>query len=296
MLKTFGFRLALAAGLTLTASGAMATALQLSAPNGLYRIWSATFDGGVLNPCGGGSSTYCAFFGGDPTASQNVQITPNPSTLVNNVPGGIGPAGTPVAPVPASGSFLDLTLSAGNTVLTLGDQIAATGDSAVTYGPANICVAPGNGCAAINANIVDAGMVFNPTGPVNGGALTPGGGGSTGNSVTETSAGSRLFVFQVQNAGGVVVDFSRFSQVYTSCTGAFCAAITADGLNLDMIRYVLEIQYDPTYTTFTGKFIGQTTNSSLVFANLNSVPVPAAVWLMGSALGLLGWIRRRAAA
>jgi hypothetical protein len=29
--------------------------------------------------------------------------------------------------------------------------------------------------------------------------------------------------------------------------------------------------------------------------NLNVVPVPAAVWLFGSALGLMGWVRRRAA-
>ena len=34
----------------------------------------------------------------------------------------------------------------------------------------------------------------------------------------------------------------------------------------------------------------------MTFVNLNSVPVPAAVWLMGSALGLLGWIRRKAIA
>ena len=30
-------------------------------------------------------------------------------------------------------------------------------------------------------------------------------------------------------------------------------------------------------------------------ATINVIPVPAAVWLFGSALGLLGWIRRRAA-
>jgi len=33
---------------------------------------------------------------------------------------------------------------------------------------------------------------------------------------------------------------------------------------------------------------------ALVVADANLVPVPAAVWLFGSALGLLGWVRRRA--
>jgi hypothetical protein len=104
-------------------------------------------------------------------------------------------------------------------------------------------------------------------------------------------------VFEVQNGGAVVVDFSRFSQVVTSCTGSLCGLITGDVLNLDIVRYVLDLQYDPTYTDFTGKFIGQTANNSLVFANLSTVvPVPAAIWLMGSALGLLGWIRRKAIA
>jgi hypothetical protein len=290
MLKTFSSRLAVAAALGLTTSGAMAAPLALSQPNGLTRIYSATFDG-ALTACGGGSSTYCTFFGGDPSASQNVGITPNPTGLVNNVPGGIGPTHTPAAPVPASGSFLDLTLGGGNTTLTLGDQIAATGDSAVTFAPATVCVTPGSGCALINATVNNAGMVFNPTGPVNGGALTPGGGGSTGDTVAVDGNGKA--VFMIQNGGGIVVDFSRFSQVTTSCTGTQCAALTFDALNLDMVRYVLEIDYDPTFTSFTGNFIGQTSNNSMVFATLNSVPVPAAVWLMGSALGLLGWIRRR---
>ena len=34
---------------------------------------------------------------------------------------------------------------------------------------------------------------------------------------------------------------------------------------------------------------------ALVVADASVVPVPAAVWLFGSALGLLGWVRRRAA-
>ena len=33
----------------------------------------------------------------------------------------------------------------------------------------------------------------------------------------------------------------------------------------------------------------------LTYARVTLVPVPAAVWLFGSALGLLGWVRRRAA-
>jgi hypothetical protein len=256
-----------------------------SSQNGLSDIYSATFDG-ALTPCGGGSSTYCTFFGGDPFPTRQITLTPNPSGLVNAVPGGIGPGGVPVAPVPASGSFLDLTLSGGNTLLTLGV-------SSITFAPVNLCLNSVNACAGINANAVNAGIVLNPTGPANGGALTPASGGSTGATVAVN--GSRHAVFQVQNAGAVVADFSRFSQVVTTCSGSFCALVAADVLNLDIVRYVLDIGYDPTFTSFTGKFIGQTANNSLVYANLNSaaVPVPAAVWLLGSALGMLGWVRRR---
>lgn len=37
-------------------------------------------------------------------------------------------------------------------------------------------------------------------------------------------------------------------------------------------------------------------SSNLVTGDITFVPVPAAVWLFGSALGLLGWVRRRMAA
>ena len=298
MIRILSSRLAIAAALAFAASSAMAAPVGINtsnASNGLADIYSTTFDGAQL-PCGGVTYTiYCTFFGGDPGPTRAIVQTPTPSGVVTAVPGGIGPLGIPVAPAPASGSFLDLTLGGGNTTLTLG------GGSAITFGDVNLKVGGG---AAINANAHLAGMVFNAPGGAIGGALTPAGGGSTGGTVT-VGANPGEFVFEVNGSPGVMVDFSRFSQVVTSCTGTLCGLIAADLLNLDMVRYVLQIDYDPTFTSFTGKFIGQTSNNSLVCANLSStgsgspgacfqfVPVPAAGWLMASALGLLAGVRRR---
>lgn len=301
MLKTRALTLSVAAGLALVASRSMAAAIGLEVTdpnNGLTDIYSATFDGALI-ACGVGSSTYCTFFGGDPGTARSVEVVPDPTGVQNAVPGGIGPGGIPAAPPPASGSFLDLTLSAGNTLLTLGDQTAGTGDSTVTFADFNICideVGMTTGCGRINAQADNGGMVFNPTGPVNGNPRTPAGGGSTGDTVPVDSNGRA--VFQVQNGGAVVVDFSRFSQVVTSCTGSFCPLVTGDALNLDIIRYVLEIDFESDFSSFTGNFIGQTSNNSLVYATLNSVfiPLPAAGWLMIPAVGaVLARARRRRA-
>ena len=97
--------------------------------------------------------------------------------------------------------------------------------------------------------------------------------------------------FFVNNAPGLAADFSTLGAVVTGCTGPACALLGS--LSLDMLRYYLLVDFDPTFTSFTGTFIGQTLNNSLVSATLNGVPVPAAAWFMASGLGLLGALRRR---
>ncbi len=50
------------------------------------------------------------------------------------------------------------------------------------------------------------------------------------------------------------------------------------------------------YTSAAGQNAWIQKKFTLVTQTLNPVPVPGAIWLLGSSLGLLGWIRRRAAA
>ncbi|MBN8279772.1 MAG: hypothetical protein J0M16_04115 [Gammaproteobacteria bacterium] len=266
MLKSIGARLALATTISVLATGAIAAPAAISTgnpSNGLTAIFSTSF-AGALPACTGGSPSYCSFFGGLPSGGQlaAVSISPNPSGVVSGAPGGIGPTGIPVAPIPAAGSFLDITLSGGNTVATLNG-------GSITFGNASITVIP----AATTAAVSGAGFVLDG-----------------GPNVTSVN-GSGFAEFLVT----APVDFSRFSQVTTGCTGPVCGLITGDVLNLDMIRYRLAVQWDPSFTNFNATFIGQASNNAMVFANLSTVPVPAAVWMMGSALGLLGFARRKAA-
>ena len=271
MFKTLSIRLALTAAATLASSGAMAVQMALdigNANNGLSGIFSTTF-AGPLQPCTGASPAYCSFFGGNPSAGQMgaISISPNPTGITTATPLGI-------TPVPLAGSFLDLTLSGGNTMVTLNG-------GTVTFGNATITVVP----AATVATISGAGIVFDSTAPP-----------------TTSIDGSGIAEFYVTSISPFAIDFSAFSAVTTSCVGApsVCGAITTDVLFLDAIKYRLLLDFDPTFTQFNGQLVGQTSNNSMIFANLSNVagvvPVPAAVWLMGSALGLLGWIRRRAMA
>ena len=73
-------------------------------------------------------------------------------------------------------------------------------------------------------------------------------------------------------------------------------ATSSDGFNANSLELPIVTLWgaDGTYDDMTGAF---DTNSTTLGTDLTFqvVPVPAAVWFFGSALGLLGWIRRKAA-
>lgn len=265
------------AGLLSTASlvalPVMAAVIPVVGPtSGLTAIYSGSLDptaapGGTIDrpACGASSPSYCTFFvGGETINGEAVVITPNPTGTASVVPAAI--ANAPL------GSFLDLDLTAGNTSATLaGGSIAfPVGTTLVIRG--ETIVVPSS----------PAGFVLDAT-----------------QQVTSVNADGQA-EFLVEFGANIAADFSTFADIVGpgDCTGSLCALIPI--LGLDMNRYRLFIDWDPTFTSFTADFIGETANNSLVFTTLNSggvlVPVPAAVWLFGSALGLLGWIRSRARA
>jgi hypothetical protein len=277
MNRTLTTALSAGAPLAISASSAMAAGYGLSTgdpSNGLTNIYSSTIDGGSLGnnrgPCTGSSPPYCAFFGLDLLTGVAVSFAPNPSGVTTNVPGGIGPAFSPnTTPTPGNGSFLDITLSGGNTSATLNGGV-------VTFGTVLLNILFGN----TTVTATDAGFV-----------LLPGQAGMAGVAVDGNGI-AEFLVGLAGNTGPVVGDFSSFSAVTSGCAGSLCGLIPA--LSLDMKAYRLLVDFDPTFTTFTASLIGQTGNNSLLYATLNT-PVPGAVWLFGSALGMLGLARRRSA-
>jgi hypothetical protein len=245
--------LSLAAGTSFGASIALDTA---DNSNGLTDIFSATFDG-ALSPCTGADPSYCSFFGGKPGASRAIVISPNPTGIINAIPGGITGAGT--------GSFLNLNIIDGNLELT-GGTIAVAPIS-LTIAGATVVTPSGIPGFVINSALQSA--------PLN-------------------SQGQAEFL--VNLAPSLAADFSAFSSIVgaSDCTGALCALIPI--LSLDMVKYRLFIDLDDDLGGFNASFIGQTANNSLLFATLNSaapVPVPAAGWLLLPAVAAVAARARR---
>jgi len=239
---------------TLTAalvfSAATATAVDFTIDpsnpnNGLFDIYSATFDP-PLNPGGD------PFFGGTPPATREITINPAPT-------GALAAADTslcvqdfdPAVPAPpivppcttlyptATPSSLDLTLSAGNT------QLAINGGN-VFFPHLVINISGSTDVLAEGASIVNF-------------AASPG---------TVPIDGNGVAVLEIDIAPATAADFATFTEIVTSCTGPLCALIPI--LTLDMNRYRLTIDWDPTFSFFTADFIGQTANNSMVFTTLDS--------------------------
>lgn len=106
------------------------------------------------------------------------------------------------------------------------------------------------------------------------------------------NTGPSVSLFQHSDAPNTdAPDFATFTDIVDTCVGTACPLIPV--LGLDGVKYELA----GITTGSVGDTFGltvETANNSSYTLGLTIVPVPAAVWLFGSALGLLGWVRRRA--
>jgi len=89
----------------------------------------------------------------------------------------------------------------------------------------------------------------------------------------QTDSSSGFTVIRGTLAGGSVVDISD-------------AVGTGDWLNLELVFFT---------ANGDGFGFGALTSVEIDNVNVSAVPIPAAVWLFGSGLGLLGWMKRKRA-
>ena len=206
----------------------------VSTSNGISDLFSATFDG-ALSACTPSDPDWCAFFNGKPGPGRAISITPDPTGTTAGVPNGIFPA-------PEAGSYLELATNSARTQVTL------TGGT-ITFPPVTMTIQGGTPNAT-DVTITGGGLVFD-----------------SAPQFAALDADGRA-EFLVNLAPATAVDFSNFSVVANSCSGPLCALIPI--LTLDMVRYRLAVDFDPTYSTFTAEFIGETSGNSLLYITMNS--------------------------
>lgn len=226
-------------------------------------LYSATFDGALNPSCvGAADPAECAFFGGQTPALRNITFGPQNAAQTSGT--------LDVQYDNVTGEILQIN----SMILNLPDQVLTIQGTTV------VTVVQGNSIPTANDTIF-----------VNAGLTAPNGTADADQSAGALGPG----VFEHDDAPNQdVPDFAAFNDIVDSCVGGLCGLIGI--LSLDGVRYRL-------LGTVSGaggdsfQLQTQTANNSIYKVDFSTavVPVPAAVWLFGSALGLLGWVRRRAA-
>jgi len=227
-------------------------------------LYSATFDGGLI-PCNGGEADpdECTFFSGNQPAPRAIVVTSAPASNAT---------GTLNVDYDGAGNITQVN----SMVLNLPDAVLTISGTTI------VTVTQGNGIPAANDTL----FIESGTGAPNGTADAH---------QVRALAGSSAGLFEHDDAPNLdVPDFATFANIVDSCVGPLCALIPI--LSLDGIKYRL------LGTVNAGgldslQLQTQTANNSIYKVDITTaaVPVPAAVWLFGSALGFLGWMRRRVA-
>lgn len=260
-------RLAVSAALALTC----AASAQAAIVNGAFTInsadivdlYSATFDGGLI-PCASppGLPPYdaatCTFFNGYTPTNRAIIITPTGT-------------GSGTLNVQYDNSTGEITQINAMDIYLPKITLTIAGSTVVVADPADP-TAPG--------------LTF-----IRSGTIAP-------NATADADEGTGVGVanvFRHDDAPNLdAPDFATFSTIVDSCTGGLCGLIGI--LSLDGVRYQLTGSVNGAGGDSLALMV-QTANNSVFKVNLTTavVPVPAAVWLMGSALAGLAALRRRAA-
>ncbi len=291
MTNRYGFKISALAALMVvgsSASAAIVTTSFVTTNASLIDIYSTTLDNGnstVLPNSGcaalaGNALQECNFFSGVPTST-----TPSTNRKIQIVQNGFN-AGA------STGTLnVDWDDATGEIVkvnwLNLNYQ-----DMTI-----NIAAVPAFGFGSAAVAIVTQGNGLGIGGPVGNDQATS----TAFNDLDLAPAVGQVSIFQGGLDGGAVdnPDFSVFNDIVDSCTPVPLgpsACFLLGVLSIDADKYRLDGAISATSgSSFTLR--AQTGNNSIYTATFNTVvPVPAAVWLFGSALGLMGLARRRAVA